>query len=116
MKLTDLRFYRYGPCTLPSVTWDDLIALAKEGEITARAENSGCEGVYVEVARWAGLGWTRFCHYKFFEGDDLKADHVAAVIEMSRPDRANLIHHLLDYADPVPPQVYHRESENGDTE
>jgi hypothetical protein len=59
---------------------DALLELAKSGDIVARAEDSGCEGCYVEVARWkqgkdchTGT-WHRYCFHKLFGGEDLHPD------------------------------------------
>lgn len=44
----------------------------QEGDLLARAENSGCEGFYVEVARWSFKRerWERFCFFKLLGGED----------------------------------------------
>lgn len=44
----------------------------EHGDLLARAENSGCEGFYVEVARWSFKRerWERYCHFKFLGGED----------------------------------------------
>lgn len=40
-------------------------------DLVARAENSGCEACYVEVARWSFIRhrWERFAFAKFFGGE-----------------------------------------------
>ncbi len=59
-----------------TITMEQLCELASKGEVFARAENSGCEGCYVEVARWnqEANEWQRFCFEKVFGGEDLKLD------------------------------------------
>lgn len=44
----------------------------KTQDYLARAENSGCEGCYVEIARWSydRLHWERFAFMKFLGGED----------------------------------------------
>lgn len=79
----------------------NLCALQKAtGEYLARAEDSGCEGIYTEVARWSysRQRWERFCFVKFLGGEDANhpdwtprqlAEHYAAEINLSAgPDHA----------------------------
>ncbi len=44
----------------------------RDGMLFARAEESGSEGCYVEVARWyeARWRWERYAFLKFLNGDD----------------------------------------------
>ncbi len=44
----------------------------QEGDLLARAENSGGEGFYVEVARWSFKRerWERYCFAKLLGGED----------------------------------------------
>jgi len=50
-------------------------ARAHDGDFWAHAEDSGCEGTYIEVARWQdGPGdtwgrWCRYCFLKVFGGE-----------------------------------------------
>ncbi len=61
--------YRYGSAPLTVITVQEVLDLPR-GEIWARAEDSGCEGCYCEVARLTETGfWRRFAFVKFFNGD-----------------------------------------------
>lgn len=53
--------------------YEELLALATQGYLVARAEESGCEGCYVEVARCTDKphSWRRFAFCKVFGGEDL---------------------------------------------
>jgi hypothetical protein len=78
------------------------------GDFLARAENSGCEGCHVEVARWSHTRgrWERFCFVKFLGGEDdsrpelnsvqLAERHAAEVNESAAPGQflLPLIHKL----------------------
>lgn len=77
------------------------------GDLLARAENSGCEGCYVEVARWSFKRnrWERYCFIKILKGDDPErpdwpnekvAEHYAAEINAAAEWRVPLIHNLPD--------------------
>lgn len=67
-------FSRYTPIDLcgkrmlPDMT---LAQLLRTPDLIARAEQSGCEACYVEVARWSCLRsrWERFAFEKFFGGE-----------------------------------------------
>lgn len=71
-----------------------LRSLLKVKDLWARAEQSGCEGCYVEVAKWnaGSQRWERFAFEKFFGGemwDGLNAEEtamrVAAIINRVNP-------------------------------
>ncbi len=80
----------------------------EHGDLLARAENSGSEGYYVEVARWSYKRdrWERFCCVKFLGGEDREredwppqklAEHYAREInDAASPAQVNLplIHNL----------------------
>ena len=73
-----MNYSLYGPA-MSQVTHQDLLAMQRrEGMLLARAEESGSEGCYVEVAIWndhAGQ-WQRFCFMKCFGGEHPSdADH-----------------------------------------
>lgn len=56
-----------------SITHEQLITMNREkGALLARAEISGCEGCYTEVAKWSCKHgrWERFCFVKFLGGED----------------------------------------------
>lgn len=84
----------YGPGPL-TISHPNLCALQKAtGDFLARAEDSGCEGIYTEVARWSHCRerWERFCFIKFLGGEDHEradwtprqlAEHHAAEINLS---------------------------------
>jgi hypothetical protein len=73
--------------------FDELLAMAKDGSIMARAENSGCEGCYVEVARWSEKEqrWERYCFNKVFGGEDLRLEHQTAGYEVGAEATAERI-------------------------
>jgi hypothetical protein len=76
------------------------IANTETGDFLARAENSGCEGCYTEVARWSHRRkrWERFCFAKFLGGEDqtlespreLATRHAAAINAAANTDQINL--------------------------
>lgn len=73
--MRDLRFCRYGHgFDLPM---SELIVAVKDSTVddglVARAENSGSEGCYIEVARWNkdAQRWQRYAFLKVFGGEDL---------------------------------------------
>jgi hypothetical protein len=54
------------------ISYADLLKHAREHkDLMARAENSGCEGCYIEVARWNQTTerWERYCFEKVFGGE-----------------------------------------------
>jgi len=78
-----------------------LRTLLKVKSLWARAENSGSEGCYVEVAKWNFVSnrWERFAFEKFFGGemwddlgDEQTAMRVAAIINL-RNKGNNLCRH-----------------------
>ena len=118
-----MRFALYhGPYTKASlstgITLDELLVLAKDGELVARAENSGSEGCYVEVARWnpnpetGPAQWQRYAFEKVFGGEierldpkkyglfpgeldaDATAEVLAGMINMAGWKHHSLIHTL----------------------
>jgi len=88
----------------------------REGDLLARAENSGSEGYYVEVARWSfeRERWERYCHFKFLGGEDRHredwppqrlAEHYAREINNAAdPKQAGLalIHRLPNWGKETP--------------
>lgn len=72
-----MRFAFYGEAWKTGPTIEELLAIAKDGALFARAEESGCEGCHVEVARWrqgddCHTGqWMRFAFNKVFGGEDV---------------------------------------------
>jgi hypothetical protein len=80
-------FALYSETWQRGLTLDEILKIAADHSLVARAENSGSEGCYVEVARWtdatgyrydAKTGrldktgeWQRFAHMKCFGGEDL---------------------------------------------
>jgi len=66
-----MRFCLYGRVGMAGVKHADLLKLAATGELLARVENSGCEGYYVEVARWnvKDKAWQRYAFEKFLGGE-----------------------------------------------
>jgi hypothetical protein len=68
-----IHFCLYGDLSGRGISLPELLAVAKESGdgITARAEYSGCEGCYIEVARWSDKRrrWERYCFEKVFGGE-----------------------------------------------
>lgn len=117
--MSDLRFSVYGVGLFgPGVTFDELVGLAREDALVARAESSASEGCCVEVARYSARkrAWCRYAFKKFFGGEDLPreeqdalpsgdprlssvmtAKRVAARINQASPDLWGMIHKLPDY-------------------
>lgn len=61
-----IHYSLYG--TAGSIDHANLCARNRDtGDFLARAENSGCEGFYTEVAQWnhGRQRWERFCFAKF---------------------------------------------------
>lgn len=66
------QFSRYGNTGDNALTFEELIALQRADQmLTARAEESGNEACYCEVAQWNCLRhrWERFAFAKFFGGE-----------------------------------------------
>ena len=66
------RFCAYGDVLGEGWTLAELVEYQKDsGTLFARAENSGCEGCYCEVARWnmTAHRFERFCFLKCFGGE-----------------------------------------------
>lgn len=67
-----MNFARYGNNCDNGLTFDELLALQRsEQMLTARAEESGNEACYCEVAQWNELRnrWERFAFAKCFGGE-----------------------------------------------
>jgi hypothetical protein len=84
----------------------------EEDDLLARAEYSGCESVYVEVARWSAAKkrWCRYCFLKLldvaFEGDcnsELElAETIAGMINAATDTQAAdrvFVHRLPNFFD-----------------
>lgn len=73
--MRDLRFARYtlGNVLLMSELIKGVQESGSDHGLVARAEDSGCEGCYVEVARWNpnAKQWQRYAFLKVFGGEDL---------------------------------------------
>jgi len=106
-----MHYALYG-APLEHIGHDDLITRNREtGDYLARAEQSGCEGYYTEVARGNhGRGrWERFCFAKFLGGEDaarpdwhpekLAEHYTREVNDAAKPGQSwlPLIHHLPDF-------------------
>lgn len=86
-----MNFSRYSPpnTLLRGISFEELLEISKDGSILARAEDSGSEGCYVEVARWKqgsdchSGDWCRYAFEKVFGGEDLKLEHQTAGPEVS---------------------------------
>jgi len=97
----NMSFARYGNCQR-GIRLSELIELAKTNGIVARAEDSGCEGCYVEVARWCEDSdqWKRFAFEKLFDEEDATAyQQCTAIAEKINEgnEGASLIHELEDF-------------------
>jgi len=87
----------------------ELYSVAETGELHARAEDSGSEGVYVEVARWCHKrsDWFRFAFAKYLGGEDghesdpwQLAEWTAAKINAASKNRhVAWVHSLDNYGD-----------------
>jgi hypothetical protein len=83
--------------TYRGLSLEQLLEIAKDGSILARAEDSGCEGCYIEVARWKqgkdchSGNWYRFAFEKVFGGEDMTLEEQDAAHD--RSDRALLSSH-----------------------
>lgn len=105
-----------GRTCLSSMSFRKLLDLCKsEQDVLARAENSGSEGCYVEIARWNPAyqmngnpqkgGWNRFAFDNFFTGQIWKnlsayetAERIAGIINLrGNQHAANLIHSLPNF-------------------
>jgi hypothetical protein len=100
------RFSLYGE-VWNGIDYPALLEQAKETGLLARAEDSGCEGCYVEVARWNddARQWQRYAFLKCFGGEDgidgssrETADRIAAAINAPAGRYASLIHNMPNYA------------------
>ena len=89
----------------------ELIALNESGDLLARAENSGCESCYVEVARWSDdKGWRRYAFSKCLDyrldgmedaSDEATAEEIAKRINDAawHKGKVSFIHNLQAYGD-----------------
>ncbi len=74
-----IRYCKYGSVGGEHITHDELLTEARaDAMLFARAEQSGSEGTYVEVARWSEerRRYERYCFEKFLDplDDDLSAE------------------------------------------
>lgn len=107
-------FATYGTPFGHGFTLRDLLEMPR-GEILARPEHSGCEGCYVEVARWNGTAgrWERFAFEKLFGSEihpdwsaERTAGHLAAIINRRHGNaHASLIHTLPNFTPPHEPET-----------
>jgi hypothetical protein len=98
-----MRYSSYG--TFGGISHKSLLELAKKKCLWARAENSGSEGCYCEIARWneKSEAWERYCFEKFFGNDketcweeaSRYADEINAV---AGTDAISVIHRLPNYS------------------
>jgi hypothetical protein len=68
-----LQFTRYGENGFDKIGWDDLLAIQDEHwSLWARVEESGSEGIYLEIARWnmTTHQWQRFAFHKWEDPKD----------------------------------------------
>jgi hypothetical protein len=87
----------------------DLLEILEYEDLLARAENSGCEGTYVEVAIWSACRqrWERFAFEKFFGGEikefpDLRSYETAKMVadfinERQGTAASSFIHNLPSF-------------------
>lgn len=123
--------YTDGDGRMASITLDELKAEnAKTGLLLARAENSGCEGCYVEVAKWNDETnrWERYAFEKYFGGehpsevDDARVSCVTTAekfaAEINNANRAgeynSLIHTLPTYGSSGVPVVAGNSAQGGE--
>lgn len=64
-----MRFSKYGSAGLDGLTLEEL---KQDPDIQAEAVESGCEGTYVEIAKWSETmkQWYRYAFAKFLGGED----------------------------------------------
>jgi len=115
--IPNVRFSYYGPKVVgDGMTLHDLMAMqARDGLLTARAEDSGSEGTYCEVCIWNALTsrFERYAFKKFLGGefdidgnmDDVAlAEHCAKLINdgsfACNRKHPPLIHHMPSYVMP----------------
>jgi hypothetical protein len=102
-----LYFSPYGAGCRP-VPIRALFSKGLRGRLFARAENSGCEGCYIEVAIWneKTLAWERFCFEKVFGGEireDIPRAYDTArwmadkINNWHRNESVSFIHNLEDW-------------------
>lgn len=97
-----MRFAKYGGDGWGGISFSDLLLEAhRENMLHARAEDSGCEAYYVEVARWseARNRWEKYCFEKLFDSDSMRdwerCQAVAdAINEASKCRDVAWVHHL----------------------
>ncbi len=86
----------------------DMLAESAKGMLLARAEQSGCEGCYIEVAKWneTAKKWQRYAFEKVFGGEDGKepetatatAERIAKEINAAgNVEHGSFIHGLENY-------------------
>lgn len=104
----DISFTTYGGSVWKCIGFKDLLYIQCEvGGLVARAENSGCEGCYVEVARWNWnyQQWQRFAFTKVFgrDGNESAFDYAsklaAAINTAGDAEYAPLVHRLPNWSD-----------------
>ena len=101
-------FTKYGR-PMVDIGLTDLIGHNRiHGDLWARAEDSGCEGCYCEVARWdkENRRWSRYAFEKYF-GDEHHtgwqlANAAAGAINGGREDDLVLIHSMPNYGEKEP--------------
>lgn len=110
-----MNYSLYSISPVGTVTLDDLLKHQKEhGDLLARAENSGSEGCYVEVARWKpgsdchSGSWRRYAFRKYFDGEHKPdeslsasdiAEHYAAIINVLGSENIEFIYRLPNWSD-----------------
>jgi hypothetical protein len=102
--IKNLNFCLYGKIC-GSISMKEIKKLKNDFSIFARAEYSGAEGCYCEVARWneEKRVYQRFAFVKFFDGDlggNSALDCAKQTAEyINGNDDYTIIHHLENYSE-----------------
>jgi hypothetical protein len=108
-----MRFTKYGFEGFSGISFEAILAQQKEtGDLLARAEDSGSEGCYCEIAIWnhATYRFERFAFEKFHGGEiegksaEEIAEHCAAQVNAAgyMGARSGLIHSLPNHGGSTP--------------
>lgn len=96
-----IRFHQYTSFgNLYSIS--QLVELRRTAGVVARVENSGCEGYFVEIARWSDKNtrWEKFAFNKFLGGEICEDDNALKTAEKVRDlingtDQQENIFHMM---------------------
>jgi hypothetical protein len=95
-----MRLTKYGQEAFDGIAFDELLAEQKrELCYWARVENSGSEGIYLEVACWNDRThcWQRYAFLKFENNKDRQPHHLAKEINAHCGSHMSVIHVMPNY-------------------